>query len=491
MMLDLLRRDHLVRTLYWGLPVGTLVGVMAWWMSALASDGPVAATPLGAYLSDPGVARQLNRYLLLAAWVALAFPLIVPALHRCSRLDLTLPMSPRRLWLGHILAVLLSGLTVLLTAAVVAVTALWLRGEAFTSPVDLLGTGLRLVGLPYLLLFVGFGALLSGYALSEDMRPFGAMNLAFMGWNWVLLSVARLRVLDPLPVSRRRLFALVLTPALVASGVGYGVTELIGRQSLDDEPLVGLRRHRSGYYVHVPARFNEIAWAGVAPAVSAPWGESYPAWQAHLVRGLAPTTYAPYHAPKESSLDFVALQLSRGIEKVYGRKIPFEEIRDRYLKVDARGAVLPRDADFRLLEDYPGLAAAPPRGRTLATLLLVGVPLLLSLAFVLRIFRAVVPGTDARRFHMAVGPCFVVLAIGYLAVNIARISQPWIVSGFADILGRQLVGSPLALQLLAWAATLASCTLAYRLARRQYERIQAPAYRDPKQDFLHQLGLGG
>jgi hypothetical protein len=91
---------------------------------------------------------------------------------------------------------------------------------------------------------------------------------------------------------------------------------------------------------------------------------------------------------------------------------------------------------------------------------------------------------------MAVGPCFVVLAIGYLAVNIARISQPWIVSGFADILGRQLVGSSLALQLLAWAATLASCTLAYRLARRQYERIQAPAYRDPKQDFLHQLGLG-
>ncbi len=83
-----------------------------------------------------------------------------------------------------------------------------------------------------------------------------------------------------------------------------------------------------------------------------------------------------------------------------------------------------------------------------------------------------------------------VLAVAYVGANIVGISKPWIVAGFADILGRHLAAAPLALQLLAWAATLAACTLAYRMARAQYERIQAPPYRDPKQDFLQQMGLG-
>lgn len=169
---------------------------------------------------------------------------------------------------------------------------------------------------------------------------------------------ARLSHFDPLPVSRRVLFA-----ALVL-GCGAGRIAVIAL----DEPrdLVELAQWEQGYTVRVPARYLEIAWNGRPPTFLDPWRERVEPVPFALFRGSRLGLYCPFPVIAESSPQLFALQIRRAVEAVYGQTIPATEIRERYLDVDGVDVdgddrVVPRGPGMSLLADHPVATARPSR----------------------------------------------------------------------------------------------------------------------------------
>jgi hypothetical protein len=163
-----------------------------------------------------------------------------------------------------------------------------------------------------------------------------------------------------------------------------------------------------------------IAWNGEPLAVTAPWGESHVPAGVPLVRAGRAVAYSPFQAPREASPAFVAWQVARALERAYITRVPWQEIRERYLVERSDASVGVAEGGLTYRRDHAGVRARGS-GPALPFVLLLGVaPFFLLLAVLLRHFRA---GVSDRRRMIAF---YVVLALPlalWLAPFVAGISR--------------------------------------------------------------------
>jgi hypothetical protein len=335
--------------------------------------------------------------------------------------------------------------------------------------------------------WLGFALLLAlgvGAARSEPTHSLRGFWLFILHWLvlGVLLggAVSRLHMLDPLPVSRKLIFAYVTLPGLLVASLGQVGFRVIGtgpsHQRLVDygqHPVVG------DLDIRVPPEFWDISWNEEPPPVEepyvAPWEEAYYAWSVSLIEGLPIVLYSPYHVPDGSSPEFVAEQLSRAVAAVYGAHIPAAEIQSRYLLSKADGSAGVRPGGLALQEHYADLRPTGWMQSIPVILSLIGLPWLLYLALAIR--GGLVSPVASRKpwgYLVPVGLsalCALVSLWSYSAGH----TQEWKISAFTAILVRKLSELLPGSTIVQWGIVCLLFSAAYLWAQTRFERIEMPA----------------
>jgi hypothetical protein len=330
---------------------------------------------------------------------------------------------------------------------------------------------------PVALAYHGF---VLGYGKAHELKiPYLFFTLVLLGC-WLMISLRRLHRLDPLAVSRRRIFAVLSIPVLLAVVLGYGtasVAEAFLGSSVSD---VDYRESACCYQIRVPGSYWGITWDGEAAEIGSPWGESLQPVGQTLVRGWSINVYDPYGVGVDSSPGFVALQLSRSIEAVYGTRIPFDELRDRYLEVGPDTHTRLKAAGFALLDDYPELRARGAGRRFPIVMLAVALPWFLFSALAYRAHRGGVFGRYANVLIVGLFALGVLVGVGLVALQSAGLIDLESISRFSDILIRQAVERLPGGTLTLWGMVALALVASYRLAESQFSRVEAPVGRQAR-----------
>lgn len=247
--------------------------------------------------------------------------------------------------------------------------------------------------------------------------------LLFLPMTWYLLLVSlsvemgRFHVLDALPISRRRLFAAWVGPTWAVVAAGYLLGVAVGDRYEARRELLAFGSFRPGVAptLLVPLTNWELAWDGQVPPVTAPWGETQQPASQPLWRGGRPVLYKPFSTPSGSSERFVAWQIARAAEAIYGASLDPEELRSRYLTTDGGGRVILSAPSLSLARDHPALRPVDRGPLMPLVMLLVGAPWALLLALALRLHR---PGVTARARRIGL----VAIPAGIMAVHAAGVA---------------------------------------------------------------------
>ena len=330
---------------------------------------------------------------------------------------------------------------------------------------------------------IPLGILLAGVSWAESADLYYARFTVvpitvYLVLAFVSLPMRNLYRLDPLPLSRRRLLAHIFLPSLVLLSMGYGAGKLWER-SVEPRELIVYRMDRdSHFYVYVPAWALEIAWSGDVSDNSSPWGETHEAWISPVLRGARPLLYSPYHTPVGSSIDFVALQISRTAEKIYGEQLPTEEIKRRYLEVDSEGKVILKGETLTLQKDYPHLAAVGRGPHFPVILMLVGLPWMLLVAVYMRSFRATISDGKRKVLLFALMGILLVVYLTPYGLFIAGVTKDWLLTGLVEILiwnaSESFSGAGVAI----WMVCLALLYAGFRIAESHFRRVEIPPMPD-------------
>lgn len=335
-----------------------------------------------------------------------------------------------------------------------------------------------LAAIPLVFVFL-MGAIQSDFSTlwlgGDDIRFTYVVLTGYMLMATIAVPMNQLHMLDGLPVSRHRILALIIIPVFLILSLGYGAGNYFASMGSTQVNLIEYRESDSRFHLSVPYSTWRIAWDGVPPVISSPWGESHRgASTVPLYRGSRIALYSPFSTPEGSSADFVALQMSRAIESIYGKAIPLEEIRDRYLAVGPEGRVALKKAGFNLLEDYPGLR--PAWTGPLFPLILMAVGLFFTGYFLvyMRTFRI---GTS-ESFRKGVFLGLLVVAMGlHVSQIVAAIigwARPEVTAGFWQIILRDLVENhPMAGPGI-WVISALALFGAFRTLQARFGRIEAP-----------------
>jgi hypothetical protein len=203
--------------------------------------------------------------------------------------------------------------------------------------------------------------------------------------------------------------------------------------------------------------------------------EPHGAWSVSLVRDTDMVLYNPYHAPADSSPEFVARQFGRAVEAVYGRHIPILELRDRYFATGDEGGTALAAGRFDLLDDYPGLRPVGWARSLAAIVAVIGIVWLLYLAMVMRLgHRYVTIG------HLALTMIGVAFLFMLIWTSNQGITKEWKLSAFAGILARKLTGVLPGSTLGLWVLALVSIIGCFLLARAQFTRMEIPVNQEHK-----------
>ena len=355
------------------------------------------------------------------------------------------------------------------------------------APVQLLRVPINVIAIPFL---IGMGLILSGFPYDTPIRLTNVTLAAYMLLAFLAAPMAQMHLLDPLPISRRRIFALLVLPGLLAVAAGYGAGR-IGAATSEERPSIQYTSqitrgqappYRSSFpTLRVPYTEFRTAWNGEVPPIESPWGESHEAWRIPLYSGSRAMVYLPFSTPEGSSVDFVALQISRAVEAVYGRTIPYEEIRERYLETSPEGVVSLRNpSGLTLLEDYPELSVGGEGPLFPVAILITGLLYLGIGSLYLRTYRASISEGKRKAAFFAVLGGTLVLHITPFIAFISGFVEDWVVLGQAEAgllwLARTLPGGEAAV----WVLCAAILYAGYRLAQGAFERIEVPLPR-PKQ----------
>jgi len=130
---------------------------------------------------------------------------------------------------------------------------------------------------------------------------------------------------DPLPISRRLLWAHSAGPIIVSAAVGA----MVGISIIALNPRSFSQVQYSECCVKVPWDYLELSENGQVPAIESPWGETYTPKASPLWRGQSVAIYDPYEVGPDSSERFVAYQTRRAVEAVHGTGFTLESARGR------------------------------------------------------------------------------------------------------------------------------------------------------------------
>ena len=191
-------------------------------------------------------------------------------------------------------------------------------------------------------------------------------------------------------------------------------------------------------------------------------------------RGSRAVVYSPFNTAEESSADFEAWLTSRAIETVYGRSVPWEEIRDRYFEVEGEQLVglEKRGLHPRGRLRPPRTPCERPRISVLSCCWWLPPGSCWSAVF-LRTFRAGLGDRARQAVFWAVAAGLVVLMLGMAALMISGLFSPRIVRGFLEVILRQVGASPVQ-TITVWAASLVATAAAYFVAQRQFLAAELP-----------------
>jgi hypothetical protein len=322
------------------------------------------------------------------------------------------------------------------------------------------------------------GMMFFGVLLAGTIDAFDDDGSAAFRWISIPLTVYMLlaifakplkglQLVDPLPVSRRSLFALLILPSLLFLGMGYGAGRWIvwAYAPHQDVDLRVVTSNCSG--VTVPRSLLRIAWAGEPAAIDTPWGESYEAWRVPMYRGSRAVVYSPYCSSDSSATDaFVALLASRAAAALYGESVPESEIQDRYLGPNATQAELSLRQDYAHLRVQARHASSP----LLAVFVCCG--WFAVVALYLRMYRSGI-GDRMRTWTLVSLLVFIMLIhIAQFLPFVMQYTEPWIVEAFWEIHMRALAqaipgGTP-----TLWLLGAAMVVIFYRIAERQFVRAE-------------------
>jgi hypothetical protein len=325
-----------------------------------------------------------------------------------------------------------------------------------------------------------FGALLSvlDTLWFEDSQRFLYVPMAV----YVLISftaqpLSTLYLLDGLPIPRRRVWNVLVIPYLAVLLAGYGlgmaVIALRADTAAKGEVIHFLENKHDGHtYLYIPASSMKIAWDGEIPQTVSPWGGTHEAWSKPVHRWSRVRLYSPYHTPPGSSLEFVAWQMSRAAEAVYGETLKPDEIASRYLEKRADGSVALRGEKLTILKDNPSLRRVRHGGPVF--------PVLIGSVFVLWMLASVLYmqalRADVKRHTRAVVMWALMAAMlawwfAPFVLGVTHVADPEIVTGFLVIVFARVGDSARATSLV-WSAAIAFSAAAYALATRRFSRVE-------------------
>lgn len=302
-------------------------------------------------------------------------------------------------------------------------------------------------------------------------------------WGPMKSRLASAAWLDPLPVSRRLLFAAVALPGLLALTLGIVGGELLGSpptaETVDFKlECPGTRTDPSEFrcnrQVQVPRGYWRLSRLDTPPAVGSPWGETVRPPLHHLMSVGPWALYNPYAVGGGSSLEFVALQLSRAVRDVHGLQVPAEEIGRRYLRRAWDGTVGLVGDGFTLTDDVAPVR--PAHGSSFAPAWLTGALVWFWVGAVA--LRAGTPSPRRVRRGLAVaGLAAVLLAFSALGLMSADLA-PW---ASEKVLGRVAALEPDAPVRATAIAAAVVAGLVLILARR-FDKVELKQAAAPRQN---------
>ncbi len=332
-----------------------------------------------------------------------------------------------------------------------------------------------IVGLP-ILIAAGFtmaGAFGSALRGDDAIRFSLLFIIAYTLLSFSGLPPRKLFVLDALPVSRRLIFAIMFVPYVAVLGLGYGAGRIVADRAENESELICYRERDGHYFVSLPLRNGALAMDGSPPAAIAPSGESHDVWSREIMTGSKPVVHALYSTPPGSSIDFVAWQVSRAAEAVYGERISPDEVRERYLALDADGRVVPAGGELTLAADHPEWSVRPYAPVFPVMMLVVCGLWFMAMAVYLRTLRAGFTEKQKRGTFWWGMIVLMVLHISQFGLLIADRLDHWVLSGFGMIAVRELSAWLPGGAVSVWVLCGAVLYAFYRMAERQFLQVES------------------
>jgi hypothetical protein len=301
-------------------------------------------------------------------------------------------------------------------------------------------------------LFLGWGVVLSGFFTAWkglELPQFSYVILTgYLLVSWLPAQAQRYHGIVPLPISGRNLFAILILPGFLTIALGCGAG-MIGALLPERSQLqvVFTARDSGGLFpsypfrsptVRVPAGYCSIAWDGSPPETESPWGESHPVRVFPLYKGSRAVVYSLFSTPEDSSPRFVALQISRAIQDVYGLNVPYQEVLDHYLEVRDNKAVALKQGGRLILEDHPGLRV---RGRIAlypVLMLGIGAAWLIGASIYFRACRATVSEGGRKIVYLVLLAVGMGSVVAQVAIMVAGLIRPDIAAAVLRIFLREL-----------------------------------------------------
>jgi hypothetical protein len=318
---------------------------------------------------------------------------------------------------------------------------------------------------------------------NAGFRWSGISNLLWSFWVLVVLSglfvtaMTKVHMLDPLPVSRRLIFAYLILPSLAVALSGFALGTVAGRGMAGERPLVEYsdRRFDLRLDVRVPLEYWAISRDGKPEPLETCCDEPEAGWSVRLFKGADYVLHNPYHAPADSSPEFVAGRLSRAIETVYGRHIPAGELIDRYFEIRPDGGTELKVGRMDLAADYTGLR---PRGWSTSLAVVIALIGMIWLGYLACIMpRAQSAITMGHLTLTAIGGLY--LAFIIWSEN-AGVTKPWKLSAMLAIGVRSLEAKLPGGILTLWGIAVAGLACCYLLAESRFVRMEAPLSRSAR-----------